>query len=96
MSLHSESNPKAPSGWKSALKRAWPTIRILLSIGLLWKATSGIDWHAIFESEIQMEPWWFLVALLSATTACLCGGLRWAFLMRKSGFQGRLRSYILL
>jgi len=96
MSLHSESTPKAPSGWKSVLKRAWPTIRILLSIGLLWKATSGIDWHAIFESEIQMEPLWFLAALISATTACLCGGFRWAFLMRKSGFQGRLRNYILL
>jgi uncharacterized membrane protein YbhN (UPF0104 family) len=96
MSLHSESTPKPASGWKSALKRAWPTIRILLSIGLLWKATSGIDWHAIFESEIQMEPWWFLAALISATTACLCGGLRWAILMRKSGFQGRIRSYILL
>ena len=96
MSLHSESTTKAPSGWKSALKRAWPTIRILLSIGLLWKATSGIDWHAIFKSEIQMEPWWFLAALVSATTACLCGGFRWAFLMRRSGFQGRLRNYILL
>jgi len=96
MSLHSESTPKSPSGWKSVLKRAWPTIRILLSIGLLWKATSGIDWHAIFESEIQMEPLWFLAALISATTACLCGGFRWAFLMRKSGFQGRLRNYILL
>jgi uncharacterized membrane protein YbhN (UPF0104 family) len=96
MSLHSESTPTPASGWKSALKRAWPTIRILLSIGLLWKATSGIDWHAIFESEIQMEPLWFLAALFSATTACLCGGLRWAFLMRRSGFQGRLRNYILL
>lgn len=96
MSLHSESNSAPPAGWKAALKRAWPTIRILLSIGLLWKATSGIDWHAIFESEIQMEPLWFLVALLSATTACFCGGCRWALLMRKVGFQGRLRNYILL
>lgn len=90
------SQSKPTPGWKTALKRAWPTIRILLSIGLLWKATSGIDWHAIFESKIEMEPMWFLAALLSASTACFCGGLRWALLMRKVGFQGRLRSYILL
>lgn len=90
------SQSKPTPGWKTALKRAWPTIRILLSIGLLWKATSGIDWHAIFESKIEMQPMWFLAALLSASTACLCGGLRWALLMRKVGFQGRLRSYILL
>lgn len=90
------SQSKPTPGWKTALKRAWPTIRILLSIGLLWKATSGIDWHAIFESKIEMEPMWFLAALLSASTACFCGGLRWALLMRKVGFQGRLRSYVLL
>lgn len=90
------SQSKPTPGWKTALKRAWPTIRILLSIGLLWKATSGIDWHAIFESKIEMQPMWFLAALLSASTACFCGGLRWALLMRKVGFQGRLRSYILL
>lgn len=96
MSSQLKSASKPPSGWKSALKRAWPTIRILLSIALLWKATSGIDWHAIFESDIQMEPIWFLAALVSASTACFCGGFRWALLMRKVGFQGRLTSYILL
>ena len=96
MSSQSKATSKPTAGWKLALKRAWPSIRILLSIGLLWKATSGIDWHAILESDIQMEPMWFLAALLSASTACLCGGLRWAILMRKVGFQGRLRNYILL
>ncbi|MEY2889602.1 MAG: hypothetical protein RIQ30_1200, partial [Pseudomonadota bacterium] len=29
--------------WKTVLKKSWPTIRIILSIALLWKATSGID-----------------------------------------------------
>lgn len=96
MSSQSKDTPKHTAGWKLALKRAWPYIRILLSIALLWKATSGIDWHAILESHIQMRPMWFLAALLSASTACLCGGLRWAILMRKVGFQGRLRNYILL
>ena len=96
MSSQSKATSKPTAGWKLVLKRAWPSIRILLSIGLLWKATSGIDWHAILDSDIQMEPMWFLAALLSASTACLCGGLRWAILMRKVGFQGRLRNYILL
>ena len=41
------------SQWKVILKRSWPTIRIVLSIALLWKATSGIDWKALFESELQ-------------------------------------------
>ena len=91
-----QATPKSTSGWKAILKRAWPTIRILLSIGLLWKATSGIDWHAILDSDIQIQPIWFLAALLSASTACLCGGLRWAMLMRKVGFQGRIRNYVLL
>lgn len=96
MSSQPQATPKAKSEWKAILKRAWPTIRIVLSVALLWKATSGIDWDAMMQSEIQMQPMWFLAALLSASTACLCGGLRWAILMRKVGFQGRLTNYILL
>jgi len=96
MSSQPQATPKATSRWKVILKRAWPTIRILLSVALLWKATSGIDWHAILDSDIQIQPIWFLAALLSASTACLCGGLRWAMLMRKVGFQGRIRNYVLL
>ena len=52
MSSQPQATPKATSGWKAILKRAWPTIRILLSVALLWKATSGIDWHALLDSEI--------------------------------------------
>ena len=43
------------SQWKVVLKRSWPTIRIVLSIVLLWKATSGIDWQALIESELQLQ-----------------------------------------
>jgi uncharacterized membrane protein YbhN (UPF0104 family) len=78
------------------LKRAWPTIRILLSLTLLWKATSGIDWHALFDSEINMQPKWFLAAGLAITLAFVCGGLRWSFLMRKVGLQGSVTDYIAL
>ena len=76
------------------LKRAWPTIRILLSIALLWKATSGIDWHTLLDSEIKMEPIWFLAALASMMTAFVCGGYRWGLLMQAVGFPRRIHSYI--
>ena len=96
MSSQPQTTPKATSGWKAILKRAWPTIRILLSLALLWKATSGIDWHALLDSEIQMQPWWFLAASLMMLSAFICGGLRWGFLMRKVGFQGSLINFVAL
>ena len=96
MSSHPQTTPKATSGWKAILKRAWPTIRILLSVALLWKATSGIDWYALLDSDIQMQPWWFLAAALMMLSAFICGGLRWGFLMRKVGFQGSLIDFVAL
>ena len=94
MSSIPQSTPKTSSGWKSILKRAWPTIRILLSIALLWKATSGIDWNTLFDSEIKMEPIWFLAALASMMAAFICGGYRWGLLMQAVGFPRRIHSYI--
>ena len=96
MSSIPQSTPKTPSRWKSILKRAWPTIRILLSIALLWKATSGIDWHTLLDSEIKMEPVWLIAAALAICCAFICGGLRWGFIMRSAGFEGSLKSYIAL
>ena len=96
MSSQPQATPKATSGWKAILKRAWPTIRVLLSVALLWKATSGIDWHALLDSDIQMQPWWFLAAGLMMLSAFICGGLRWGFLMRKVGFQGTLVDFVAL
>jgi uncharacterized membrane protein YbhN (UPF0104 family) len=96
MSSTPQATPKNPSGWKSILKRAWPTIRILLSIALLWKATSGIDWHTLLDSEIKMEPIWLIAAAIAICCAFICGGLRWGFLMRSVGFEGSLKSYIAL
>lgn len=89
-------NPKNTAGWKSILKRAWPTIRIVLSIALLWKATSGIDWHTLLDSEIKMQPIWLFAAAIAICCAFICGGLRWGFLMRSVGFQGGLFKYIAL
>jgi uncharacterized membrane protein YbhN (UPF0104 family) len=96
MSSQPQATPKATSGWKAILKRAWPTIRILLSVALLWKATSGIDWRTLLDSEIRMQPWWFLAAFLMMLSAFICGGLRWGFLMRKVGFQGSLANFVAL
>ncbi len=86
----------APPRWKSILKRSWPTIRIVLSVALLWKATSGIDWEALMASELQIEPMWFVAAFFCLSGAFLCGGLRWGLLMRSVGFQGSLPGYISL
>lgn len=94
MSSSAQSTPKAPSGWKSILKRAWPTVRILLSVALLWKATSGIDWKALLNSDIQMQPLWFLAALGSMMLAFICGGYRWGLFMEAAGFPRRIYSYI--
>jgi len=94
MSSSAQSTPKAPSGWKSILKRAWPTVRILLSVALLWKATSGIDWKALLNSDIQMQPLWFLAALGSMILAFICGGYRWGLFMQAVGFPRRIYSYI--
>jgi len=96
MTSQPQTTPKTTSGWKAFLKRAWPTIRILLSIALLWKATSGIDWHALLDSGIQIQPKWFLAAGISIILAFICGGLRWGFLMRKVGFQGGVMDYVAL
>lgn len=82
--------------WKYLLKRSWPTIRVVLSIALLWKATSGIDWAALFASELQIEPLWFVAAFFCLSGAFLCGGLRWGLLMRSVGFQGSIAGYISL
>jgi len=94
MSSQPQITPKAIHGWKTILKGAWPTIRILLSIALLWKATSGIDWHALLESEIKMRPLWFLAALGCMMLAFVCGGYRWGKFMEAVGFPRRIHSYI--
>ncbi|SNX29432.1 Uncharacterized membrane protein YbhN, UPF0104 family [Polynucleobacter meluiroseus] len=76
------------------LKKIWPSIRIVLSLLLLWKATSGIDWNSLLHSEIQLQPIWFLLALACMTLAFLLGGFRWGKFMEAVGFPRRTFSYI--
>ncbi|MDH6248129.1 lysylphosphatidylglycerol synthase transmembrane domain-containing protein [Polynucleobacter sphagniphilus] len=94
MSSQPQATPTASAGWKSILKRAWPSIRVLLSIALLWKATSGIDWQSLLSSEIQMQPIWFLAALGCMALAFMFGGYRWALFMQSVSFPKRPLSYI--
>jgi uncharacterized membrane protein YbhN (UPF0104 family) len=68
----------------------------LLSLALLWKATSGIDWHALLDSDIKMEPKWLIAAAVALCCASICGGLRWSFLMRSVGFQSSFGTFISL
>lgn len=84
------------SQWKVVLKRSWPTIRIVLSIALLWKATSEIDWKALLESDLQLQARWLVAGGLCITAAFVCGGLRWGLFMQRAGFQGSLLSYVAL
>lgn len=84
------------SQWKVVLKRSWPTIRIVLSIVLLWKATSEIDWKALLESDLQLQARWLVAGGLCITAAFVCGGLRWGLFMQRAGFQGSLLSYVAL
>jgi uncharacterized membrane protein YbhN (UPF0104 family) len=95
--MSTKSTPASSSPrWKYLLKRSWPAIRVALSIALLWLATSGIDWEALFASEMQIEPLWFVAAAFCLTGAFLCGGLRWGLLMRSVGFEGSIAGYISL
>ena len=96
MNLKVPPTTRSPSRVKAILKRAWPTIRVLLSIALLWKATSGIDWHALMDSQMKIEPMWLIAAAIAIICASICGGLRWGFLMRSVGFEGGLWSFIAL
>lgn len=82
------------TSWKTILKKSWPTIRIVLSIALLWKATSEIDWKTLFESELQLEVRWLIAAAVCITAAFVCGGLRWGLFMQRAGFQGSLLGYV--
>jgi uncharacterized membrane protein YbhN (UPF0104 family) len=94
MSLQPNTIPNVTTGWKAFLKKAWPSVRIVLSLALLWKATSGIDLHSLFNTEIQMQPIWFVAALASMVCAFICGGYRWGKFMEAAGFPHRIRSYI--
>lgn len=77
---------------KNLLKSAWPYLRVVLSVLLLWLAVRNIDWKALKESQISIQPIWLIIAVAIMVLGNLMATLRWGWLMRsvglyKSGFQ---------
>ncbi len=79
---------------KKTLKSLWPYIRIVLSVVLLWLAVRNVDWQALTSAEMDIEPVWLVLALLSLTLAALLAALRWGWLMRSVGLYRPWSDYI--
>jgi len=75
-------------------KKIWPTLRIVLSIALLWKAFSHIDWHSLQDALPKIQVKWLILASLFLILGNTCAGFRWGFLMRVAGFRQRIRKFI--
>lgn len=63
---------------------AWPCLRALLSVVLLYVALGKIDWLALFQNRQTIQPAWLLLALLAVFMANLLSGLRWSWLLRRA------------
>jgi len=72
----------------------WIIFRVLISIGLLWKATSGIDWLSFFSTNLNIKPMWLILAMVSIFIGNFCGGIRWGLLLKKAGFHEHLLNYV--
>jgi uncharacterized membrane protein YbhN (UPF0104 family) len=81
---------------KNLFKQLWPYIRIALSIALLWLATRNIEWQALRDTKISVNPIWFGLALLLLVLTNLMAVLRWGWLMRSVKLYRPARDYITL
>jgi len=81
---------------KHIFKILWPYIRIALSIALLWLATRNIDWQALRDTKIAIQPLWFVLALIMLVLTNLVAVLRWGWLMRSVKLYRPARDYITL
>jgi uncharacterized membrane protein YbhN (UPF0104 family) len=81
---------------KNIFKQLWPYIRIALSIALLWLATRNIDWQALRDTKIAINPLWFGLALALLILTNLMAVLRWGWLMRSVKLYRPARDYITL
>lgn len=81
---------------KQTFKQLWPYIRIALSIALLWLATRNIDWQALRDTKIAIQPLWFGLAFLLLVLTNLLAVLRWGWLMRSVKLYRPARDYIAL
>jgi len=81
---------------KNLFKQLWPYIRIALSIALLWLATRNIDWQALRDTKIAINPLWFGLAFVMLVLTNLVAVLRWGWLMRSVKLYRPARDYISL
>ena len=81
---------------KQFFKHLWPYIRIALSLALLWLATRNIDWQALRDTQISINPLWFGLALVMLILTNLLAVLRWGWLMRSVKLYRPAWDYIAL
>ncbi len=81
---------------KQIFKKLWPYIRVVLSIALLWLATRSIDWQALRDTKIAIQPVWFALALVLLVLTNLLAVLRWGWLMRSVKLYRPVQDYITL
>jgi uncharacterized membrane protein YbhN (UPF0104 family) len=81
---------------KKTFKTLWPYLRIVLSLLLLWLAARNIDWQALRETKIAIEPGWFALALALLVSANLLAVVRWGWIMRSMGLRQPISRYITL
>jgi len=81
---------------KQIFKNLWPYIRVVLSIALLWLATRSIDWQALRDTKIAMNPLWILLAYVMLVLTNLVAVLRWGWLMRSVKLYRPVKDYITL
>lgn len=72
------------------------TIRILLSVVLIFCAVRLIDLDALVHSNISIKPEYLFAGYMAIMCSYLCGALRWYFLIKVAGFEGGLFNCVLL
>jgi len=81
---------------KKIFKAAWPYIRVVLSVLLLWLAVRNIDWKALKESDISIQPAWLMLAIAIMVLNNLMATARWGWLMRSVGLMRSNFEYVTL
>ena len=68
----------------------------MLSLLLLWLAVRNIDWQALRSTNIEIQPFWFVLALALLVSANLLAVVRWGWLLRSLGLYHPVSNYVTL
>ena len=90
--MKSQSSNRA--NFKDGLSKIWPSLRIILSLLLLIKAFSHIEWSKLSEQLPNIQPSWLIFAGFLLIAGNVLAGIRWGLLMRVAGFMINLRRSI--